>query len=50
MCRNGGAGKTKFAGKGRVADPHRFNEDPDTDPDPPFFLVADPDPVLDPGF
>jgi hypothetical protein len=33
-----------------VADPHCFNADPDTDPDPAFFLIADPDPVLDPGF
>jgi hypothetical protein len=28
----------------RVADPHRFIADPDTDPDPAFFLIADPDP------
>ncbi len=27
----------------RVSDPHRFNADPDTDPDPEFFLIADPD-------
>jgi hypothetical protein len=27
----------------RVSDPHRFNADPDTDPDPVFFLIADPD-------
>ncbi len=27
-------------------DPHRFN----ADPDPAFFLIADPDPVLNPGF
>jgi hypothetical protein len=33
---------------GRVSDPHRFNADPDTDPDPAFFLIADPD--SDPGF
>ncbi len=30
----------------RVSDPHWFNADPDTDPDPAFFLIAD----LDPGF
>ncbi len=30
-------------GTGRVSDPHRFNADPDTDPDPAFFLIADPD-------
>ncbi len=29
--------------EGRVSDPHRFNADPDTDPDPAFFLIADPD-------
>ncbi len=39
----------------RVADPHWFNADPDTDPDPAFFLIADPDsgfriPDPDPGF
>ena len=27
----------------RVSDPHCFNADPDTDPDPAFFLIADPD-------
>ncbi len=27
----------------RVSDPHWFNADPDTDPDPAFFLIADPD-------
>ncbi len=27
----------------RVSDPHWFNADPDTDPDPEFFLIADPD-------
>jgi hypothetical protein len=27
----------------RVSDPHGFNADPDTDPDPAFFLIADPD-------
>jgi hypothetical protein len=27
----------------RVSDRHRFNADPDTDPDPAFFLIADPD-------
>jgi hypothetical protein len=27
----------------RVWDPHCFNADPDTDPDPAFFLIADPD-------
>jgi hypothetical protein len=26
----------------RVSDPHLFNADPDTDPDPAFFLIADP--------
>ncbi len=31
----------------RVADPHWFNADPDTDPDPAFFLIADPDPGFD---
>jgi hypothetical protein len=36
-------------------DPHWFNADPDMDPDPEFFLFADPDlepnaaPVPDPG-
>jgi hypothetical protein len=41
----------------RVSDPHGFNADPDTDPDPAFFLIADPDsgsririPDPDPGF
>jgi len=29
--------------KARVSDPHLFNADPDTDPDPAFFLIADPD-------
>ncbi len=29
---------------GRVLDPHWFNADPDTDPDPAFFLIADPVP------
>ncbi len=24
----------------RVSDPHLFNADPDTDPDPAFFLIA----------
>jgi hypothetical protein len=33
--------------KSRVSDPHRFNADPDTDPDPAFFLIADPDPGFD---
>ncbi len=28
----------------RVSDPHWFNADPDTDPDPAFFLIADPEP------
>ncbi len=28
----------------RVLDPHWFNADPHTDPDPVFFLIADPDP------
>ncbi len=32
---------------GRVSDPHWFNADPDTDPDPAFFLIADPDPGFD---
>ncbi len=27
----------------RVSDPHWFNADPDTDPDPAFFQIADPD-------
>jgi hypothetical protein len=27
----------------RVSDPHLFNADLDTDPDPGFFLIADPD-------
>ncbi len=41
--------------RGRVSDPHWFNADPDTDPDPAFFLIADPDsgswsPDPDPGF
>jgi len=27
----------------RVSDPHWFNADPDTDPDPAFSLIADPD-------
>jgi hypothetical protein len=27
-----------------------FNADPDTDPDPAIFLMADPDPVLNSGF
>ncbi len=31
----------------RVSDPHWFNADPDTDPDPAFFLIADPDPGFD---
>ncbi len=26
-------------------DPHWFKADPDTDPEPAFFLIADPDPV-----
>ncbi len=34
----------------RVADPLGFNADLDTDPDPAFFLIADPDPVLDTVF
>jgi hypothetical protein len=29
---------------GRVSDLHWFNADPDTDPDPAFFLIVDPDP------
>jgi hypothetical protein len=31
----------------RVSDPHRFNADPDTDPDPAFHLITDPDPGFD---
>ncbi len=31
----------------RVLDPHCFNADSDTDPDPAFFLIADPDPGFD---
>ena len=31
-----------------VMDPDSLNSDPDTDSDPAFFLIADPDP--DPGF
>ncbi len=27
----------------RVSDPHCFNADPDMDPDPAFFIIADPD-------
>ena len=59
-CREGlaGAGGVQAAGragratgnhspKTRVSDPHRFNADPDTDPDPAFFLIADPDPGFD---
>ena len=50
-------GTTQFLSN-RVVDPHRFNSDPDTDPDPAFFIIADPDPdhnadpdpVPDPGF
>jgi hypothetical protein len=42
----------------RVVDPHWFTADPEMDPDPAFFLIADPDsdpnadpdPVPDPGF
>ncbi len=41
----------------RVSDPHWFIADPDTDPDPAFFLNADPDSgsgsrirIPDPGF
>jgi hypothetical protein len=30
----------------RVADPHWFTADPDTDPDPAVFLIADSDPGL----
>ncbi len=32
----------------RVSDPHWFNADPETYPDPAFVIIADPDP--DPGF
>ncbi len=39
--------KPNFVGKTmcetRVSDPHWFNADPDTDSDPAFFLLADPD-------
>ncbi len=31
----------------RVSDPQWFNADPDTDPDPEFFLITDPDPGFD---
>ncbi len=31
----------------RVADPYCFNADPDTEPDPAFFLIANPDPFDD---
>ncbi len=30
-------------------DPHGFNAYPDTDTDPAFFLIADPDPDSDPN-
>ncbi len=33
--------------KTRVSYPHWFYADPDTDPDPTFFLIADPDPGFD---
>jgi hypothetical protein len=39
--------------KTRVVDPHWFNADPDTRYGSGysiFFLIADPDPVSDPGF
>ena len=36
--------------RSRVMDSHLFNADPDTDPDPAFILIADPDPVFTPGF
>ncbi len=36
-----------FMVSSRVSDPHGFNADPDTDPDPGFFLIADPDPGFD---
>ncbi len=49
--------KPNFTDSRRVSDPHWFNADPDTDPDPAFFLIADPDsgsgfriPDPDPGF
>ncbi len=32
-----------FCLAGRVSDPHWLNANPDTDPDPAFFLIADPD-------
>ncbi len=34
----------KWCKNSRVSDPHWFNADPDTHPDPAFFLIADPDP------
>jgi hypothetical protein len=34
-----------FGMQTRVVNPHWFNADPDTDLDPAFFLIADPDPV-----
>ncbi len=30
-----------------IPDPRIKNADPDTDPDPAFFLIADPDPGFD---
>jgi hypothetical protein len=36
-------GKSSKYTKSRVVDPH-------PDPDPVFFLIADPDPVPNPGF
>jgi|688.fasta_scaffold2304542_1 hypothetical protein len=30
----------------RVSDPQGLNEDPDTDPDPAFVLIADPDSIF----
>jgi hypothetical protein len=36
----------KDSAKSRIVDLHGFN----ADPDPSFFLIADPDSVPDPGF
>jgi hypothetical protein len=41
-----GPPKSQASTQARVADPLRFN----ADPDPAFLLIADPDPVLDRGF
>ncbi len=46
MLASGFIQKPEFGSKhGRVSDPHWFNAD--TDPDPTFFLIADPDPGFD---